>query len=125
MRCDDDSIVQFFFLLIKNNLDALIFSYYFIDRRINTDIIFKWLDKFEGVLLGATFDNTPLWPIVYIKHPMVFKKLSKETKKSKQMINKRLNRLMEHGYVYQAEKVGRSQFYEVESKFRILSSMDT
>jgi len=47
--------------------------------------------------------------------------LAKETGKSKQMINKHLNRLMEHGYVYHTEKVGRSQYYEVESKFRILS----
>lgn len=47
--------------------------------------------------------------------------LAEETKKSKQMINKHLNRLMEHGYLYQAEKAGRSQYYEVESKFRILS----
>ena len=54
MRCDDDPIVQFFLLLVKKNLDTLIFSYYFIDRGINTDIIFKWLDKFQGVLLGAT-----------------------------------------------------------------------
>lgn len=47
--------------------------------------------------------------------------LGKETGRYKQQITKHLNRLMELKYISLAEKIGRSQHYEVEPRFHILA----
>jgi Cdc6-like AAA superfamily ATPase len=46
--------------------------------------------------------------------------LGKATGKSKQSIQKYLKKLLECRYVYHGDKVGRSQYYDVEPRFQIL-----
>ena len=48
--------------------------------------------------------------------------LAQATGKSKQLIQKHLSKLQELGFVYPAEKSGRSQFYEREPRFSFLAS---
>lgn len=43
--------------------------------------------------------------------------LAKETGKSKQLIQKHLSKLQDQGFVFPAEKSGKSQFYEVQPRF--------
>ena len=49
--------------------------------------------------------------------------LVKETEKSKQLIQKYLNKLLSCSYVYHTEKIGRRQYYEVDPRFHLLTEV--